>query len=466
MDEGDQDGNFFYRTDYAYDAGRGLSERTVRHISKLKGEPDWLLSFRLKSLEIFQKLSMPDWAPLAKGDLDYGSIRYYLAQEQLPRRNWEEVPEDVKRTFDRLGVPEKEKKFLAGVEAQFDSEMAYANLREDLTKQGVLFVSSSEGLRDHEKIFRPHFGTLVPSGDNPFAALNGAAFSGGSFIYVPPGVKVAQPLQAYFRINAEQFGQFERTLIVVGEGAEVTYLEGCTAPSFETATLHAAVVELVAMAGAKVQYVTVQNWSNSVRNLVTKRAKALEGAEIRWIDCNIGSRITMKYPALLLAGERARGEVLSISVARSGQRQDTGARAIHLAPRTSSQIIAKSLSIGDGTATYRGKIDVAPGADGCRSHSRCDALLLGEKAISQTFPKIHCRGGNCTVEHEASVSKISDEQLFYLRSRGLDERGALGLMVNGFFSDLIREFPMEYGVELKRLIEMEMDNVRIGEGTP
>ncbi|MDR0340253.1 MAG: Fe-S cluster assembly protein SufB, partial [Puniceicoccales bacterium] len=330
--------DFFYRTDYAYDAGRGLSERTVRHISRLKEEPDWLLSFRLKSLRIFKKLAMPDWAPLAKTDLDYENIRYYLAQEQLPKRNWEDVPEAVKSTFDRLGVPENERKFLAGVEAQFDSEMAYASLKEDLTKQGVLFVSSSEGLRDHEEIFRPHFGTLVPSSDNPFAALNGAAFSGGSFIYVPPGVKVAKPLQAYFRINAEQFGQFERTLIVVGENAEVTYLEGCTAPRFETTTLHAAVVEVLALAGAKVQYVTVQNWSDNVYNLVTKRAKAFEGAEIRWIDCNIGSRLTMKYPALLLTGERARGEVLSISVARNGQRQDTGARAIHLAPRTSSQL--------------------------------------------------------------------------------------------------------------------------------
>ncbi|MDR0679098.1 MAG: Fe-S cluster assembly protein SufB [Puniceicoccales bacterium] len=466
MDNGSPDSDFFYRTDYAHDVGRGLSEQTVRHISRLKGEPGWLLSFRLKSLEIFQKLAMPDWAPLKKEDLDYGNIRYYLAHEQFPKRNWEEVPEEVKRTFDRLGVPEKERKFLAGVEAQFDSEMAYANLKEDLIRQGVIFVSSSEGLRDHEEIFRPYFGTLVSSSDNLFAALNGAAFSGGSFIYIPPDVKVAQPLQAYFRINAEQFGQFERTLIIVGENAEVIYLEGCTAPRFETTTLHAAVVEVFALAGAKVQYVTVQNWSDNVYNLVTKRAKAFEDAEIRWIDCNIGSRLTMKYPALLLAGERARGEVLSISVAHNGQRQDTGARAIHLAPRTSSQLIAKSLSIGNGAATYRGKIFLAPSADHCRSHSRCDALLLGEEAISQTFPEIHCQGEGCTVEHEASVSKISDEQLFYLRSRGLDERGALGLMVNGFFSDLIREFPMEYGVELKRLIEMEMDDIGSGESVP
>ncbi|MDR2668234.1 MAG: Fe-S cluster assembly protein SufB [Puniceicoccales bacterium] len=462
-DSGDGTGaewDFSCETDYAYDAGYGLSEETVRYISSIKDEPEWLLQFRLNSLKQFEKIDMPHWAPLKKSDINYGEIRYYLAREQLPRKNWDDVPAAVRETFDRLGVPENERKFLAGVEAQFDSEMAYANLREELTSQGVLFVSSSDGLRDHGEIFRQYFATLVPPGDNTFAALNGAAFSGGSFIYVPPGVHVAQPLQAYFRINAEQFGQFERTLIVVGENAELTYLEGCTAPRFESTTLHAAVVEVIALQGAKVQYITVQNWSDNVYNLVTKRAKAMAGAEIRWIDCNIGSALTMKYPALILAGERARGEVLSISVAKGKQRQDTGARAIHICPNSSSQLISKSLSIDGGSTTFRGQILTAANAHECRCHSRCDAMLIGENAQSQTLPKIDCRGRNCTIEHEASLSKISDEQLFYLRSRGMGESQALSLMVNGFFNDLIREFPMEYGVELKRLIEMEMDDAK------
>ncbi|MDR1435735.1 MAG: Fe-S cluster assembly protein SufB [Puniceicoccales bacterium] len=456
--EEQRDGNFSYGGNYAFDAGYGLSEETVRYISSAKGEPPWLLQFRLDSLAIFESLPMPHWAPLQRDDLDYGSMRYYLAKDQVAQRSWDDVPAEVKKTFDRLGVPENERKFLAGVEAQFDSEMAYANLREELSARGVLFVSSSEGLSLHEEIFRPHFGSLVPSSDNTFAALNGAAFSGGSFIYVPPGVHVTQPLQAYFRINAEQFGQFERTLIVVDEDAELTYLEGCTAPRFETATLHAAVVEVIALKNAKVRYVTVQNWSNSVRNLVTKRAKACENAEIRWIDCNIGSAVTMKYPAIILAGEHSSGEVLSISVAKGKQRQDTGARAIHLASHSSAQLISKSLSANGGVSTFRGHIHVAPGAANCRCRSRCDALLIGDESSSSAIPKIDCRGANGTVEHEASVSKISEEQLLYLRSRGLSEAAAISLTVNGFFGDIVREFPMEYAVELKRLIEMEMDD--------
>ncbi|MDR3317034.1 MAG: Fe-S cluster assembly protein SufB [Puniceicoccales bacterium] len=452
-------GDFSYGTDYAYDAGSGLTEDTVRYISGHKEEPRWLLEFRLEALELFRRLEMPDWAPMKKSDLDYENIRCYLARGDGTGNRWEDVPAEVKETFDRLGVPEQEKKFLAGVEAQFDSEMAYANLKDDLQRQGVIFVSSSEGLLRYESLFRPYFGTVVAAAENPFSALNGAVFSGGSFIYVPPGVKIDRPLQAYFRINAERSGQFERTLIVVGENARVTYLEGCTAPKFETATLHAAVVEVVVLAGAEVQYITVQNWSANVYNLVTKRALAHQNATVRWIDCNVGSRLTMKYPSVILAGEGASGSVLSISVAKDGQLQDTGARMVHRASKTHSRVVAKSLSIGGGSAIYRGTISMAGGFERCRSHSRCDGLLLREDSISRTFPHMDCGGTGNVIEHEASVSKISDEQLFYLRQRGIGESQALGLLVNGFFDELIREFPMEYGVELKRLIEMEMEKV-------
>ncbi|MDR3117266.1 MAG: Fe-S cluster assembly protein SufB [Puniceicoccales bacterium] len=452
-----EEGNFSYATDYAYDAGQGLGEETVRYISSLKEEAPWLLDFRLRCLEQFRRSAMPDWAPLKKADIDFSAIRYYLARDRVPRRSWEDVPDAVKSTFDRLGVPEREKKFLAGVEAQFDSEMAYAHLQEELAERGVLFVSSAEGLRDHCDLFRPFFGKIVPAEDNPFAALNGAVFSGGSFIHVPAGIVLEKPLQAYFRINAENFGQFERTLIVAGENSEVTYLEGCTAPRFETATLHAAVVELVALPGAKIHYLTVQNWSRNVYNLVTKRGLAREGAQIRWLDCNIGSRLTMKYPAVLLAGRGARGEMVSLSIAARGQQQDTGARMVHLAPQTSSRIIAKSLSIGDGIATYRGSVTVAAGASACRSHTRCDALLLHPESVSRTYPKLSGHGDGCTLEHEAAVSKISEEQLFYLRQRGFGENQAIGLLVNGFFQDLLRRFPLEYAVELRRLLEMEVE---------
>jgi Fe-S cluster assembly protein SufB len=454
----DQTGDFSYAIPYAHDTGYGLDEGTVRRISRIKNEPPWLLDFRLRALRIFRKLAMPSWSPIKKEAIDFSQIRYYLAQADFPRRKWEDVPDEVKKTFDRLGVPEKERRFLAGVEAQFDSEMAYENLREDLRRQGVIFVNSTEGLLHHEAIFRPFFSTIVPVGDNPFAALNGAVFSGGSFIYVPPGIKLSQPLQAYFRINAEQFGQFERTLIIVDRDAELTYLEGCTAPRFETATLHAAVVELVALPGARLQYITVQNWSNNVYNLVTKRGKALAGAKISWIDGNIGSHFTMKYPAVLLAGEGACGEVVSLSVANGDQHQDTGARMIHLADRTTSHILAKSLSLGRGIATYRGTVALGPGVSQCRSHSRCDAILLDETSVSRTYPQCRCQGRDCTVEHEASVSKISDEQLFFLRQRGIPEIAAKSLLVNGFFNELIRSFPMEYGVELKRLLEMEVED--------
>ncbi|MDR2030552.1 MAG: Fe-S cluster assembly protein SufB [Puniceicoccales bacterium] len=454
-----EEGNFSYAIDPSYDAGRGVGEETVRYISSVKGEAPWLLDFRLKALALFQSLPMPSWAPLQKTDIDFSSIRYYLAQGQMAERRWEDVPAAVRHTFDRLGVPERERRFLAGVEAQFDSEMAYANLQKNLADRGVVFVPSSEGLRRHEKLFRPYFGTVVPASDNPFAALNGAVFSGGSFVHVPAGVRLEKPLQAYFRINSENFGQFERTLIVAEEGAEVTYLEGCTAPRFETATLHAAVVELVALPGAKINYMTVQNWSNNVYNLVTKRGLAREGGQIRWLDCNIGSRLTMKYPAVVLAGSGAKGEVISLSIAGKGQVQDTGARMVHLAPNTTSRIIARSLSTTDGIATYRGSVTVAPEARPCRSHGRCDALLLHPGSVSHTYPRLVGNGDGCILEHEAAVSKISEEQLFFLRQRGIPENQAIGLLVNGFFQDLLRQFPLEYAVELRRLLEMEVEVV-------
>ncbi|MDR1457162.1 MAG: Fe-S cluster assembly protein SufB [Puniceicoccales bacterium] len=450
-------GNFSYATEYAHDAGQGLSEETVHYISKVKGEPKWLLNFRLRALRIFNAMPIPSWIPVDLSPLQFDKIRYYLAKGQEPKRKWEDVPAEVKATFDRLGVPEHERKFLAGVEAQFDSEMAYANLRQSLAEKGVIFVDSTEGLLRYESVFRPHFGKIVAAADNKFSALNGAVFSGGSFIYIPKGAKLDQPLQAYFRINAERFGQFERTLIVVDEGADVTYLEGCTAPRFESATLHAAVVELIAMPGAKIQYITVQNWSSNVYNLVTKRGMAHELAGIRWIDCNIGSRITMKYPCVILAGSHASGEMVSISVAHHGQYQDTGAKMIHRANHTTSHIVAKSISIQDGVAAYRGMIKVAKAAKNCKNYTRCDAMLLNRGSISKTSPTLDVSGNLSQVQHEATVSRVSDEQVFYLQQRGLGETQAMGLLVNGFLNELMREFPMEYGVELKRLIEMEME---------
>ncbi|MBT5908802.1 MAG: Fe-S cluster assembly protein SufB, partial [Opitutae bacterium] len=359
--------------------------------------------------------------------------------------------------FERLGIPEQERKFLAGVEAQFDSEAAYSRMKVELEKEGVIFVGSSDGLKDHPEIFRKWFGKVIPASDNKFSALNAAVFSGGSFIYVPPGVKLAQPLQAYFRINAENFGQFERTLIIADEGAELTYMEGCTAPKFETATLHSAVVELVAMPGAKIQYITVQNWSNNVFNLVTKRAMAHEESEVRWIDCNIGSRLTMKYPGVILKGRKARGEVLSIALANDGQHQDTGAKMVHAADETTSNIIAKSISIGKGRSSYRGLVQIPGHLRNCRNNTECDALLINANSRTDTYPAITVRGNGNAVQHEASVSKLNAEQIFYMRQRGLTEAEAVSLSVNGFVNDLIREFPMEYSVELKRLIDMEME---------
>jgi Fe-S cluster assembly protein SufB len=452
-------GNFHYPTDkYAFDAGVGLSEDVVKYISGVKGEDDWLLNFRLKAHSIFEKKPMPThWASKDLENIDFDVIRYYLAQGQQPSRTWEEVPDDIKNTFERLGIPEQERKFLAGVEAQFDSEAAYSRMKEDLEKEGVIFVGSTEGLRDYPEIFKKWFGKVIPTSDNKFSALNSAVFSGGSFIYVPPGVKLAQPLQAYFRINAENFGQFERTLIIADEGSEITYMEGCTAPKFETSTLHSAVVELVALKGAKIQYITVQNWSNNVFNLVTKRVMAEEEAEVKWIDCNIGSRLTMKYPGVILRGRKARGEVLSIALANDGQHQDTGAKMVHAADETTSNVIAKSVSIGEGRSSYRGLVQIPGHLKHCKNNTECDALLINSSSQTDTYPAIAVKGDENSVQHEASVSKVSAEQIFYMQQRGLNQTEAMSLYVNGFVNDLIREFPMEYSVELKRLIDLEME---------
>jgi Fe-S cluster assembly protein SufB len=451
-------GDFSFPERHKFDAGRGLTERTIDYISEVKGEPQWIREFRHKALKVFREKPMPtNWATKDLENIDFDVIRYYLSDGEKPKRSWEDVPADVLRTFERLGIPEQERAFLAGVEAQYDSEAAYSNMKEELTKQGVIFVTSNDGLKNHEEIFRPWFGKVIPTGDNKFSALNSAVFSGGSFIYIPKGVKLKQPLQAYFRINSENFGQFERTLIIADEGAEVMYMEGCTAPKFETATLHSAVVELVALKGAKIQYVTVQNWSSNVFNLVTKRGLAMEDAEVRWIDCNIGSRLTMKYPGVIMKGERARGEVISIALANSGQHQDTGAKMIHAANNTSSNVVSKSISVGHGRATYRGQVHIPKHLKGCKNNTECDALLINTRSRTDTYPAITVKGNQHATQHEASVSQVSEDMLFYMQQRGLSEAAAMSLAVNGFINDLVREFPMEYSVELKRLIDLEME---------
>lgn len=451
-------GNFSYPENHKYDAGTGLNAATIDYICDVKNDPEWVREFRHKALKTFESKPMPThWATDDLNNINFDVIRYYLSDGVKPTRSWDEVPDDVKKTFERLGVPEKERAILAGVEAQYDSEAAYSNVKEELEKDGVIFVNSTEGLRKYADVFRPWFGKVIPTGDNKFSALNSAVFSGGSFIYVPPGLKVKHPLQAYFRINSENFGQFERTLIICDEGSELTYMEGCTAPQFETATLHSAVVELVAMKDAKLQYITVQNWSSNVFNLVTKRGIAHENAEVRWIDCNIGSRLTMKYPGVIMKGRKARGEVISIALANSGQHQDTGAKMIHAADETTSNVVSKSISVGEGRSTYRGQVHIPKHLKGCRNNTECDALLINASSQTDTYPAITVRGNQHSTQHEASVSQVSEEMLFYMQQRGLSEGAAMSLAVNGFVNDLVREFPMEYSVELKRLIELEME---------
>ncbi len=451
-------GDFSYKMDYEFDAGTGLTEQTIDYISDVKEDPDWVREFRKEALRKFESMPMPThWASPDLENIVFKNIRYYLSQGTQPKRSWDDVPDKVKETFERLGIPEQERKFLAGVEAQFDSEAAYSNIKAAVGEQGVIFVGSAEGLKNHPELFKKWFGKVIPTGDNKFSALNSAVFSGGSFIYIPPGVKVKHPLQAYFRINAENFGQFERTLIIADEGSEVMYMEGCTAPKFETATLHSAVVELVAMKGAKIQYITVQNWSQNVFNLVTKRGLAHEDAEIKWIDCNIGSRLTMKYPGVIMKGRRARGEVISIALAGDGQHQDTGAKMVHAADDTTSNIVSKSISLGSGRSTYRGLVQVGRHLKGCKNNTECDALLINTDSRTDTYPAITVRGKENSCQHEASVSKINSEQIFYMQQRGISKGAAMSLAVNGFVNDLVQQFPMEYSVELKRLIDLEME---------
>jgi Fe-S cluster assembly protein SufB len=442
---------------YVHLSKKGLSKDTVIEISKMKNEPQWMLDFRLRSYEIFMNKPMPTWG----GDLsviDFQNIYYYAKASDKTEKNWDDVPENVKNTFDKLGIPEAEKKFLAGVGAQYESEVVYQSLREDLAKQGVLLLDTDQALIDHPELFKKYFGKIIPPEDNKFAALNSAVWSGGSFIYVPPGVHIDMPLQAYFRINAENIGQFERTLIIVDEGAEVHYIEGCTAPVYSSESLHSAVVELVAHKDAKLRYTTIQNWSSDVYNLVTKRAYAYEGATVEWIDGNIGSKLTMKYPGVYLMGERAYGETLSIAFAGKGQHQDTGAKMVHLAPNTTSKVTSKSVSRLDGRSTYRGMLNVAKGATGVKSTVRCDALLMDDTSKTDTYPYMVIDQEDATITHEATVGKIGDEQIFYLMSRGFSEEDALSLIVNGFMEPFTKELPMEYAVELNRLIKLEMDD--------
>ncbi len=441
---------------YVHLSKKGLSREVVESISKLKDEPQWMLDFRLRSYDIFMKKPMPTWG----GDLhkiDFQNIYYYAKATEKTEKSWDDVPANVKNTFDKLGIPEAEKKFLAGVGAQYESEVVYHHLRDDLKKQGVLFLDTDTALKEQPEIFKKYFAKIIPPEDNKFAALNSAVWSGGSFIYIPPGIKVDMPLQAYFRINAENIGQFERTLIIADEGSEVHYIEGCTAPVYSSESLHSAVVELVAHKDAHLRYTTIQNWSNDVYNLVTKRAYAYEGARVEWIDGNIGSKLTMKYPGIYLMGERAYGETLSIAFAGKNQHQDTGAKMVHLAPNTTSKITSKSVSRLNGRSTYRGLLSVAKGATNVKATVRCDALLLDDTSKTDTYPYMEINQEDATVTHEATVGKIGDEQIFYLMTRGFSEEEALSLIVNGFMEPFTKELPMEYAVELNRLIKMEMD---------
>lgn len=413
--------------------------------------------FRLKALEHFLQRPQPTWGSPLLQQVNYDDIHYFVRASEKPARSWDEVPEEIKRTFDRLGIPEAERKFLAGVGAQYESEVVYHQVREDLERQGVIFLDMDSGLREHEDLVREYFATVIPPNDNKLAALNSAVWSGGSFIYVPPGVKVEMPLQAYFRINAQAVGQFERTLIIADEGSYVHYVEGCTAPIYSTDSLHAAVVELIAKPGARIRYTTVQNWSTNVFNLVTKRAVAYEEATVEWVDCNLGSKLTMKYPSVYLLGRRAHGEILSIAFAGRGQHQDAGGKIIHAAPETTSNIFSKSISKDGGRASYRGLLEIAKGARGARSKVVCDALLLDEHSRSDTYPTIRIKEDEVDVGHEATVSKVGEEQLFYLMAHGIAEEEASKVIVNGFIEPIVKELPMEYAVEMNRLIELQME---------
>jgi Fe-S cluster assembly protein SufB len=445
------------KVDYLFEPKKGLNEDVVRQISEIKEEPEWMLKFRLRALKIFERKPMAPWFAVNMPQLDFQDIYYYLKPAGKQVDEWDALPESMKQTYEKLGIPEAERKYLAGVTAQYESEVVYHKNREDLAAQGIMFSDMDTALRENPEIVKKYFGTIIPPGDNKFAALNSAVWSGGSFIYVPPGVKVEMPLQAYFRINQENAGQFERTLIIADEGAQVHYIEGCSAPVYTSDSLHSAVVELVALPGSRITYTTIQNWSPNVYNLVTKRARAEAEAHVEWIDGNIGSRLTMKYPSVYLMGPKATGEVLSVAYAGPGQHQDAGAKMVHAAPETSSTIVSKSISKDGGRTSYRGLVKVEEGAHGVKSHVRCDALILDEDSRSDTYPYMEINEQDARIGHEATVSKVGEDQLFYLMSRGLSEQQAMGMIVNGFIEPVTRTLPMEYAVEWSRLIELQME---------
>jgi Fe-S cluster assembly protein SufB len=447
--------DFRTQTKEIFRAHKGLNAEVVNQISEIKNEPEWMRQFRLDALKIFESKPMPNWG--GNIALNFQDIYYYLKPSDHQGRTWDDVPAEIKETFDKLGIPEAEKKYLAGVKAQFESEVVYGSLKEELGNQGVLFTDTDTAVREHPDLVREYFGKIIPPHDNKFAALNSAVWSGGSFIYIPKGVKVEFPLQAYFRINAESMGQFERTLIIVDEGAEVHYVEGCTAPMYTTESLHSAVVEIMVKRGARCRYTTIQNWANNIYNLVTKRAMAYGDATMEWIDGNLGSRLTMKYPAVYMMEPGARGEILSIAFASKGQHQDAGAKLIHAAPHTTGQIVSKSISKNGGRSSYRGLVRVESGAKKSRSNVVCDALILDPRSQSDTYPYIEILEQDVTIGHEASVSRIGEEQLFYLTSRGLSEAEASTMIVNGFIEPLVKELPMEYAVEMNRLIQLQME---------
>ncbi len=434
----------------------GISKKIVDEISAHKHEPSWMKDFRQQSLQIFQKMKMPSWGP-SLAEIDFAQIRYFIKDTDIEKKKWADVPDEIKTTFDRLGVPEAEKKFLAGVEAQYNSEMAYSSLQKEFDEQGVIFCSMEEALQKHQALFKEYFAKLIPAADNKFAALNSAVWSGGSFVYIPPNTHVKRPLQSYFRINAARMGQFERTLIIADEGSSATYVEGCTAPVYSEYSLHAAVVEVFVKKNARFRYTTIQNWSGNIYNLVTKRAKVFQNGVMEWVDGNLGAKTTMKYPSCYLAEEGAYGEMLSIAYAKNGQIQDTGAKMLHLAKNTASKIVAKSVSLSGGQSNYRGLVYVAKNASDCKSKVECDALILDSESVTATYPDMKIAGENAVMEHEASVSEIEEEKLFYLMSRGLSKTEAMTLLVAGFIEPIVKELPLEYAVELNRLIELEME---------
>jgi Fe-S cluster assembly protein SufB len=447
--------NFKTESKAVFKARKGLDKEIVAQISEMKGEPAWMRDFRMRSLDIFHSKPMPHWG----GDIgvNFQDIFYYLKPSGGQERSWDDVPAEIKETFEKLGIPQAERKFLAGVKAQFESEVVYGSLKEDLANQGVIFLDTDSALRDHPDLMREYFGKIIPPEDNKFAALNSAVWSGGSFIYVPPGVKIDFPLQAYFRINAENMGQFERTLIIVDEGASIHYVEGCTAPMYSSESLHSAVVEIICKRGSRCRYTTIQNWANNIYNLVTKRAMAYADATMEWVDGNLGSKLTMKYPAVYMMEPGARGEILSIAFANQGQHQDAGAKLVHAAPHTTGQIISKSISKNGGRSSYRGLVRVEKGAKNSKSNVVCDALILDSKSRSDTYPYIEIMEQDVSIGHEASVSRIGEEQLFYLMSRGLSESEASTMIVNGFIEPLVKELPMEYAIEMNRLIQLQME---------